>query len=405
MNILEPYYRISNVTGISLEMRNDGTIQWHLCSVSARGKELHLGEKISGITSLSGVTDYLRAKTAVALNLTGKGILHKRVEKLESIDQQVFGGIMPNANLEDFYVQHFPSGQWSFVSMIRKTEADRWLSQLKEMGWVPLMLSLGGFPIVHIIHQLNLYESEITIAGHYVTRSPQSEWIDYQFKEGSAAQFPVKLASERIDERLLVPYAAAFQLVMNDALKPVAAMAPALDSTLTARLARNKFRTNASVVIAVFFVLLLTNFLFLSHLQQANEQLSLQAGQFERSALSSSDRQAAITEKERLLRDMGWEDGTKKSILIDQLASLMPEEVQLREVAVDPQDIVASRSEKATVFADRMLKIIGTSDKVVTVSEWMARIKLRPWVKQVRMDSYAYDRDLRTGIFVMTLNY
>jgi Tfp pilus assembly protein PilN len=112
-----------------------------------------------------------------------------------------------------------------------------------------------------------------------------------------------------------------------------------------------------------------------------------------------------LKQKEKLLRDLGWENGINKSALVDQLASLLPEEVTWNNISVDPIDAVSSRTQKSLIFFDRQIRVTGTSEKIIPVNEWIARVKTKPWVKNVQMDSYTFNSELNTGQFTVIINY
>src|ERR1700744_2980570 len=121
MGVLEQYYRINQATGISIHLKSDGTTLINCCSLTASGNRLDIDQKLPDIQSPEELNKHLPNKAFIALNLSGKGILHKQIEKIITITQANFSKILPNGNIDDFYVQNFISGDYSFVSVIRKS--------------------------------------------------------------------------------------------------------------------------------------------------------------------------------------------------------------------------------------------------------------------------------------------
>lgn len=403
MGKLDPYYRIGKVTGLNVQLTGDGQLI-SLCSVEASANQLDIVKRKTDITALAQLKELLPAKTMIALNLSGKGILQRRIDKTETIDAGTFSTILPNAKPDDFYIQNFISGEYSFVSVIRKTEADRWIGQLKELGLEPLILSLGVFPVEQILPQLNIYESETVIAGQQIQRNEKREWMDARATD-TEPQFAFKLGSEKINPCFLLPYAAAFQLVMVNQLDPIAADAAGLRQSLELRLAEQKLKVQGALVLAAIFILLLANFILLSWLNSANAALSEQVGKFAQTSNNEQEMAGRIKEKEALLYTLGWDGDVNKSVLIDQVASLLPPEVKLREIAVNPVDIAGSRLQKGAVFYDRRVVISGNSEKIIPVNEWIARIQTRAWVKHIRLENFSYDNELNTGRFTVSIDY
>lgn len=405
MRLLEKYDHISDATGIAISIEKNGTYIVNACSVSVEKNQLHFRQKITGITTLDEVGKQVPAKTVVALNISGKGVLQKQVEKLDEINPANFSQILPNANPADYYIQNFISGNLSFVCIIRKAEADKWLLQLKEMGYLSVMLSLGPFPVFHVLPQLNVYDQDVVFDGYTIRRDEQLEWTACQYNEAIAAPFPLKIESENIHEKLLIAYAAAFQLVLSNKVAVIQADVPSLISAYDGLLRERKLKVRGALILGVFFVLLLGNFVLFSWLNSDNSRLTEQAS---RSAQSSSDVQQVsdqIQKKEALLKALGWEDNVNKSALIDQIASLLPPEITWQEASVDPVDIMQSRNQKGIVFSTRLIRITGNCERIIPVNEWAARIKTKAWVKNVQLDSYAFSQEQNTGRFILLISY
>jgi len=403
--MLEQYYSINQAAGISLVFRQDGSLQVDACSIRVEHKQLDFEKKLTGLSTLQDLNKQLPAKTLLSVNLSGRGILQKQVERIAEINPQNFGKVVPNAVFDDFYIQNFISGEFSYVSLIRKTEADKWIGQLKELGFIPLMLSLGPFPVQHIIRQLNVYDQQLIFSGHTIVRNEQSEWTSCTYEETAHSPFPFKIESESIHEQLIIPYAAAFQLVLAAKVDPIQADVPELESTFKEIIAGKKLKVQGALILVVFFVLLLVNFLLFSWLNTTNNRLSGQLSLTDQSTINTQATNEQVKQKEMLLQDLGWEGGTNKSILVDQLASLLPAELTWTEVAVDPIDQASSRIQKSLVFFNRQIRVSGTSAKIIPVNEWIARVKTKSWVKNIQLDSYTFNNELNTGQFTVIITY
>ncbi|HEY8782399.1 MAG TPA: hypothetical protein VIM16_12320 [Mucilaginibacter sp.] len=403
--MLEQYYMINEATGVGITILPDGSTSINACSVTIQNNQLNFEKKVTDLNTTEGLIKHFPAKSIIALNLTGKGILQKQIERTEEINQHNFSKILPNATIDDFYVQNFISGEQSFVSVIRKAEADKWINQLIQAGFVPLMLSIGPFPVQHIISQLNIYGEEVIFYGHTIQRNEKSEWLSCQYDDSVSAPLPLKVESENIDEKLLIPYAAAFQLVLANKLEPIQAAVASLASEFQKLVQEKKLKVQGFLVLSVFFVLLLANFLVFSWLSSANTKL---AEQVSRTARSSDDIQKInnqVQQKEALIKVLGWEGGVNKSALIDQVASLLPQDISWKEAFINPVDLSSSRSQKAIVFYSRKIRITGNSEKIIPVNEWIARIKTRLWVKNVTLDSYTFNSEVNTGQFIIVIDY
>lgn len=403
--MLRAHYRIGQATGISINLLSDGDVVVHACSVVIKDNKLDIDKKLLDLKDVEQLKKYFPAKALISVTLFGKSVFQKQVGKLDEIDSKNFSQILPNGNPDDFYVQNFASGESSFVSIIRKPEADKWIAAIKDAGFVPLILSLGPFPVYNVTEQLNVYDDELVFDNHIVKRNNEKEWTGYNYITGTSATFPLKISSEAIDEKLLLPYAAAFQLALSPDLEPIHANVDALETQLDSFLSNRKFRIKGFLALCIFFILLLINFFVFSWLNSANNALSEQISVSARNVNDIEGINDQIKTKEALLKTLGWDDGLGKAMLFDQLASLLPDEVRLLEMSVNPVDMASTRAQRAISFADRTIKTVGNSENILPVNEWIARIKTLKWVKTIQMDSYAFNSESGTGQFTVTITY
>jgi hypothetical protein len=403
--ILAKYYNIDQVAGIAIGIQKDGSVHIDACQIIVKSRELHFEKKITDIKAVDELPSHLDTKVPLGLNLSGRGILYKQIAHTAEINANNFSSILPNANIDDFYVQQFHSGDQTFVSVIRKTDADKWLDLLAQEGFKVLMLSLGPFPVQHIISQLNVYGEEVIFNGNRISRDESLAWTGYRYDPLLEAPFPLKIEVEPVDQKLIIPYAAAFQIVLSEKLDPIKGDILSLESNFQEVISEKRLKVLGGGVVAVFFMALLLNFLALSWLNTDNIRLEAQVS---RSARSSTDMQSMndqLKEKEMLLRDLGWDGGINKSRMIDQLAALLPAEITWSELTLNPLDDLGGRNQKELHFFDRRIRIIGSSAQIIPVNEWIARIKTKAWVKTVQLENYTYNGELNTGQFSVIVDY
>src|ERR1700743_187105 len=134
--MLDEYYRINQAVGISIHILQNGSLQINACQVAVENNHLNFDKKIIDLANIGELKKHFPARSIILLNLSGKGILQKQVERAEKINQHNFSKILPNGNMDDFYTQNFISGSQSFVSVIRKGEADKWISEFTDLGFI-----------------------------------------------------------------------------------------------------------------------------------------------------------------------------------------------------------------------------------------------------------------------------
>ncbi|HZX59279.1 MAG TPA: PilN domain-containing protein, partial [Mucilaginibacter sp.] len=166
-----------------------------------------------------------------------------------------------------------------------------------------------------------------------------------------------------------------------------------------------KIKVQGFILLIVLFTLLLANFIAFSSLNSSNANLLEKVSRFAQNTNAQQNINEEVKKKEAQLQALGWDGAINKSSLIDQVSSLLPSEVSLTEIAINPVDLAGSRTNKSLMFYNRKMHIIGNSQKIIPVNEWIARIKSRKWVKNVQMESFTYDNELNTGRFNITIDY
>lgn len=403
--MLKSHYRIGQAVGISIQLLADGGVDINACEVFIKNNQLDIVKEVVDLITPEALKQHFSGKIPVSLNLFGKGVLIKQVAKLNEIDALSFAQILPNADINDFYVQHFTSGEHSFVAVIRRAEADRWIQAVSEMGFSTLMLSLGAFPVEHIARQVNVYDEALVFDGHVIQLNSEQQWVSYRYAAEERSSFPLKVGHSVIDEKLLLPYAGGFQLALSPDIELIAADVQEASIALIDKIANKRFKVNGFIALLVFFVLLLINFILFTTLSSANTKMT---SSLSISAQNASDIQGTasqIAEKEARLKALGWDGGINKSILVDQLAALLPDGIQLSEVAINPVDGDVTRMQHSLTFCDRKIKVIGYSASILPVNEWIARAKTLKWLKSIQMDSYTLDRETNTGRFTIVIKY
>lgn len=403
--MFEEYYHIDQCTGVGLSIGRNGELRVAACSVQKKKNELLIGKKLTGLDDLRRLPEYLPAKALISLNISGKGVIHKRIDRLEAITTENFGQLLPNADIQDFFVQHFSSMSYSFVSVIRKDEGQKWLGKLEELGFQTVMLSLGPFPVFHLSKQLNVYGEELVFGGHVITRDEEQQWQTYAYAEDATAPFPLNVDLETLDEALLIPYASAFQVVLQNRLDPVKADAEGIDLAMETQIGKKKFRLFGLFLLGFFLLILSVNAFVFSSLFAENNELEARVSISQQNIADMSGVDGQVREKEALLRKFGWDKGANKTMFIDRIASILPDELTLDEINVNPVDPAASRKEKNLQFKDGSIWVSGHSAGILAVNEWVARVRIMPWVKSCAVQNFSVNREKNTGQFTVIITF
>ncbi|QHS56504.1 hypothetical protein GWR56_13505 [Mucilaginibacter sp. 14171R-50] len=402
--MLKSLTQINACTGISIRFTGNGT-RISALSVSRNGSRLDLGTALKDQPDLETVMAALPAGAVVSLNFTGKGILHKAADAPLAGGNDLFMQLMPGAGPGDFHVQQFGSASKTFLSLGRKGDIDPFIDRLSNAGFRVVMLSFGPFPVKGVLEQLNQYGEEFSFDGHEITFSETKDWTGYRYREGSASRFAIKLGVDQIDEQLLLPYAAAFQVILYDQVEPAEAKVARISEQMDSLRQAGALKRNSAIVLIAAFVLLFANTLLFTHLNSENGRLM--------DALSLHSTQAsdvtALADKtaktEELVKSIGYSKAPEKAVMIDEAAALMPAEISLSAVELNPLTARHSDNPSAALFAGNVLIISGTCNSILPVNEWLARIRSLKWVTRAELRDYGLANDTANGGFTIIINF
>ncbi|MFD2162283.1 PilN domain-containing protein [Paradesertivirga mongoliensis] len=396
---------LNSAAGLELHLLQNGSISGRLCTISIQKNSLSIDAKSEFTGSLEEILKKVPKDKQVSISLSGKGILTKKSEKEEDITEDKLLRLYPNIDPTQFYIQNFISGEFSFVSIVRKEVLDEIIRACKKEGISPLLINLGAFASSHILKQLNSYGNELKFDGHVISLSETGEWQDYKYSASSRAEFPVKIGIEPIGEQYLLAYAAAFQLVLYYKLDAVEMPVDAIQHNLSDFEQKQKFNFRLGTILAVFFVLLLINFLLFSYCDSKNNVLLAEVSQSTASVETLQQTEKSIEENEKLLKGIGWYKGISHAWLADQLGQSLPPGIRLKEISINPLNPIESNRQRKEIHKIGTIELVGETSNLDAVNELIYRLKSKSWLKRVNLDNFSPSPENDQQNFAITLNF
>jgi hypothetical protein len=394
---------LSACSGAEVHIYGDETFAIRVVELSLLKSSLHIDRKKEHTIRLDQLAD-IKITVPMALTLTGKGVLIKKTALLENITEQSLRQLFPAFKPSEFYVQHFNSGDQTYITFIRKEIADPVLAAFRKLGITILVFSLGPFIADQVIPLLNIYGNILEFDGHQVVLTEDKTWQQYTYIAGQQNEFELKIDIEPIPQQFVLAYAAAFQLILNERLELICVADEHIEQDLTELLARLKFRKKGTILLFSIFALLLINFLVFSYYNSANQALAGKAGQRSDQSLDRQKLEQDVKEKETQVNLLGWNHGQRYAFLCDQIGQTVPAAITLHELNIN------SGKEKSSSVPRELtetgsIRIIGQSASVYVINDWIYALKQKPWVKMVQLEKYGRDEQKDTQIFTLIVNY
>jgi len=404
MGMFTKYQWLNSCTGIEIHILPDGSLSGRYCMVTTGKDSLDIIEKGLLDENLLSVSSKLPGRR-VALTLTGKGVLVKKITEDNAGGSLQLNNLFPNLKAEDFYVQHFVSGSNIFISIIRRELVDDILLKLQKHGVEILLVSVGPFSASHILRQLNFYGGEAVFDGHQISSNKEHEWEEYKYVKGAQTGFPLKIGIEVVSEQLVLAYAAAFQLALYPRLDAVSLPVDRIEEQLVDFEQKQKFNFRGAVILSAFFLLLLVNFIAFTHFNSLNESLLSQVNHSASSVESMQKTENEIKVKENLIKELGWAKGINYAWICDQLGQSVPAGLKLKQLAVNPVNGTETNRQRREVFDTGKLMISGDAGEISEVNDWILRLKSVSWIKQVNLESFSPSADDEKQSFIISIKY
>lgn len=402
-NFLSYHQWIRTCAGLELCIGAGQAVDCRLCTITLEADQLSIRSKEGFLCDIAQVPEKIKGSGPFAISITGRGILVKKVARIDILQPETLHDILPNLKTEEFYIQNFISGEYSFIGMIRRERVDEILKPFNDADLDVLSVCLGPFHTEHILSQLNCYGDETQFDGHII-QTEKSNWSSYSYEPGAGATFPLKLGIEAIEEKFILAYAAAFQLLMYTRLLPTEIDHDLVKHNFSEYKEQRIFKFRSKALLGSFLILLLLNFLLSGIYNSENKALMehMNNNSLSRGSVQLSEKIAS--QKEALLIRLGWNKGISYSYLCDQIGQTVPLSVRLSRIHVNPPLVAASARRKTDLFETGKIHIEGLSSDPNDINNWILRLKERSWVRDAVLTSYAPadEDDLNKMIIIIT---
>jgi hypothetical protein len=351
-----------------------------------------------GIESVEKLGEYISADIPLRLVFNGKGILHKRIEEKSADQSNLISHFLPDARASDFYMQSFTSGKYIFASAARKTLIDELLQELRKQGFYIASLSLGPFVV---LNALSLLEEKhaLSFAGHkLIVKGEQLE--EYRFSSGEPGNRTIDIDKEPVDEKELIPYAAALSH-FSSAWPVEVQEAETVHADRTEIRNKRLFRILSLSLSTFFGLLLIINLILKINIDAENKTLAQKEQSYKRMLTRVDSLKREVSEKKAFLTDAGWIDSSRISLMADRIASTVPETIRLSEMSLYPKNDNLSYTQKKMIFDNHVILVGGRCSKPTDLNPWLKELKAFDWISNASVSNYMYDEKEKQGKFIV----
>ena len=394
---------IGQVCSVEIQLEASGDMRFNWVLLSKQKHALIIEKSGTCTGDLKTLTTFVAPSVPLLLVLSGKGVLHKKVEQQGGEVGKLFDYIFPNARISDYVMQTVLCKDNSFqVSVARKEQVDKLVAELTDWGYAVLSFSLGPFAVLSLYELLAIEEKEVQLARHKLKIDAYTPMqYSYDANYSSAQEHLVQLSNEQIADYLVVPYASAFLFLIG--AEHVEVSYDTIQKIKETYQDKQVYKLLTWGSLIFFFSLLLINTGFYTAFTSTNNELSARYNSVQHESISTQKNADDFNSKESFLEKSGWLDASLMSFYADRIAASLPQEIQLTSMEVCPLNIAGTRKEKKEVFDKDVLEVQGIAVKPTDVNKWTKRLAEYTWIEQVKVHNYTFDHKTGTGSFTLHL--
>jgi Tfp pilus assembly protein PilN len=399
-------FRKERMLGIEMIILPDNQIVINGVELTICGDALNVTANFVGVGSLSELSSYATAGVPICLVISGRGVLCKRQAASSLPDDQLIQRILPNARIQDFYMQSVSSSDHILYAVSRRDMLEELVANLHDLGHQVIAVNLA--PVA--LHALApLIENDIAYAdgfiplGYHRLQSNEQSF-DYTFKENREGEMrrTVLLGGQPLEERLVAAYGGALKQLTPDWGGPASLPVVIALEQLSEYHQKQLFTKSAYAALSFFLMLLVANMAAYMHYAGKQQKLEQQyAGRRLESAEADTMR-IQIAAQEAFLRQTGWFRFRESSFYADRIAATVPESIRVDQLSIHSFDEKKSKLERKAVFDFGQVRMSGHCGQPTDLNRWMRKLETLAWAGPVEINQYAYDDKTNNGYFLVT---
>jgi hypothetical protein len=381
-------FRYSKIAG--LEMHASGkSVLYHFIILRRNGESVDIIYKKENISSYDDLIQALPEGIPVALAITGKGVLHKKVDATDDNWKALLEKSLPNADINEFTGQSCPAKNGSLLSIIRKDNLDATIDKLKDLKIVSVHV---GLPTINTALPL-ISDGAYNIADQAALI--QSGKLEIIRDKNIAANQLAFVGEEKLASSLLLSFGVALTTILSPNTYP-SGYPKAI--ALKKEYEQERLATLIGWLgLGLLLLSLLLNFFIFSWLNQRTLQLDNAASYNQVQAKELQELKQELETKQTTLNNSSLLKPSKISYYADEIGQIIPTGIRLEKLTLFP-----NLDEENLQFDKEKIIISGTCQNSAILNLWIKQLEGLDWVKELKVLPYKENTN-GIGVFELKL--
>ncbi|OFX68955.1 MAG: hypothetical protein A2X12_05470 [Bacteroidetes bacterium GWE2_29_8] len=350
--------------------------------------------------SIDDIVPLLSYSVPTSVVIYGKNVITRNLDTSGGLDYEgLIRMIIPNVNIDDFFLQELKlTEKESIVSIIR---TDFFVEIIKKVSINGLLLTnvyIGPLVFSAVANELN-YKSEITINKYCFTLDGlKIKKIDTVLEND---EDKIIFKGLEINQDNSLEFSAGYNYFFKK-IKLLSSEQAELknrenefDDFLTVRLL-------AILSLITFFILLLVNFFIYDYFYSKYNYLENKTATYNDYIIKRNNLEKLVNEKKKFLETNGFLEKTKFSYYADRIASMIPNEIILNQMTLNP--LKKRKNDNSEFEVERNYIIInGSTRNTIVLNNWINDLKKLRWIKNVEISFYNHEEQVAPALFTIKL--
>lgn len=383
MNRLERFFR-KRATGLEVAIQPDGSYECFAVILEKEKRELKINHKFQ-FDGLD-LTEKFNKKSPLVLVVNGKGVIGKKVSGSQ-IDnaENIAGLLLPGASSDDFYIIKKPLANNEFwVSMIRKELLDDLVQSLQAKSFFVIAIGIGPVLDTSAISLIDSSRTEINDRS-YTYKIKSGSITDIVYLSGNISD-SIDIEGEDLPNAHLSAFSIAFDYLLGNE-DSFNLKTKDTEQSVSDLWNKNVFYYGGIASLMVFFSILLINFFFFDHYRSQHSALQSSAELSRAEYEKLVELQNKLNDKLEFVRSTGLEESSKTSFYADRLATLLPKNVLLNTLEINPLGDKI-KAEEQVQFEHKKILVSGVCSKSMDINNWIKELKKYDWIKKVELKAF-----------------
>jgi hypothetical protein len=395
--------QIKKATGMEIFITSTGEYIINAVEIIVRKGQV-IKEREYYSSSIDELAKNIQLSNPVALTITGKGVLTKKISA-DEFSGNYFDLLFPNSNPNDFYVSFNKTGGSVWIYLIRKNILADISASLMDFGFKLLFVSVGLPGIENLTPFIDVVSfPEIKTHSHLIRLAKIKESIKFEISELTSEEDLIEynIGNQYIRSSILLPFATALYLLAADISNLPAADDRLKEERLNFMYSQYFKKTGWAAMLCILVVLLF-NFLIYSHYLKLNQEHRISENLLKSRLLDEKASLEKLNTESEFLKETGWDRLSRVSYFADRIASLVPENTMLTNMQIYPVKEDMFQDEGETHFKMDTVIISGNCDDPENLAVFLSNLKNSNMVESASIKDYSYKKEKEKGFFNMEI--